>query len=408
MQTLTDTENVDEVLQYACDNSIINIDSIKSAVEDMTTKNILAQHKYALTQGSDGRWSTRIVLDNGKTAVRHRKTKEELEKYLVRYYKEQEETILIFYVFETWINEKLEYNEIKKQSYDKYRSDFNRFFTKDKQICTKKFKNITELDLDHFIKETIRDKHLTRKTYSGLVTLLNGIFKYGKKLGLTSISISTFIKDLYLPKNIFTKRYIDKAKEVFSEEEIPVVTDYLKSNPDIWNLGLLLQFQTGARIGEIATIKRQDIKSHSILICRTEIKIKDECGKWKVVVSELPKTDSGYREIFLPESATWTINKIIELNPSDEFLFSINSKRVRENTFNKRLSIICNKLGLLHRTTHKIRKTYGTTLLDSNVNDSFVAEQMGHSDISTTRKLYYYSNKSRKTKQSQINNAINF
>ena len=80
---------------------------------------------------------------------------------------------------------------------------------------SKKFKNISELDLESFIKTSIRDLGLTRKAYSGLVTLLNGIFKYGKKLGLTQISISSFIKDLYLPSNIFKKNYKDRRHEVF-------------------------------------------------------------------------------------------------------------------------------------------------------------------------------------------------
>jgi integrase len=305
------------------------------------------------------------------------------------------------------MNEKLDYGEIKKQSYDKYCADYKRFFPKDSFICVKKFKNITEDDLERFIKTTIRDLELTRKAYSGLVTLLNGIFKYGKKLGHTTISISTFIKDLYLPKNIFKKNFKDKKKEVFMEEEIPIIIGYLRENPDMWNLGLLLQFQTGARIGEISTLKRDDIKKHSILIRRTEIKIK-EGKKWTLAVSELPKTDAGYREIILPPSAQWTIDKIFELNPDGDFLFMDKGKRIRENTYNKRLNIICEKLNLAHRTTHKIRKTYGTTLLDNDVNDSFVAEQMGHTDVSTTRKLYYYSNKSYQTKLDQISEAIDF
>lgn len=37
---------------------------------------------------------------------------------------------------------------------------------------------------------------------------------------------------------------------------------------------------------------------------------------------------------------------------------------------------------------HKIRKTYGTTLIDNNVDDALVAEMMGHKDISTTKKYY--------------------
>ena len=403
----TNVSDKKEILQYAVDSGIINLESIKNVVDDMTKKEILAQHKYAIVQGSDGRWSTRVPLDDGTSAVRHRKTREELEDYLVNYYKELKKSIYIKDVFWKWMNEKLDYGEIKKQSYDKYFAEFKRFFTKDSFICIKKMKNITEEDLERFIKTTIRDMELTRKAYSGLVTLLNGIFKYGKKMGCTTISISTFIKDLYLPKNIFKKNFKDKKTEVFMEDEIPVIIGYLKENPDIWNLALLLQFETGARIGEISTLKKEDIKKHSILIRRTEVKIKID-DVWKMVVSELPKTDAGYREIILPPSAQWTISKILELNPNGDFLFMDKGKRIRENTYNKRLNRICEKLNIPHRTTHKIRKTYGTTLLDSDVNDSFVAEQMGHTDVSTTRKLYYYSNKSYKTKLNQISGAISF
>ena len=396
-----------ELLQFALEKRIIDVESIKNVVADMTRKEILAQHKYAIIQGSDGRWSTRVVQEDGTNAVRHRKSRGGLEDYLVEFYKSKEQAIYIADVFWKWMNEKLDFGEIKKQSYDKYCAEYKRFFPSNRPICKKKFKNITEEDLESFIKATIRDMELTRKAYSGLVTLLNGIFKYGKKLGYTSISISTFIKDLYLPKNIFKKNFKDKKKEVFMEDEIPVIVGYLREHPDIWNLGLLLQFQTGARIGEIAALKKEDIRKQSILIRRTEVKVKVD-DKWKLVVSELPKTDAGYREIILPPSAAWTIEKILELNPDGEYLFMDKGKRIRENTYNKRLNLICDKLNLAHRTTHKIRKTYGTTLLDNEVTDSFVAEQMGHTDVSTTRKLYYYSNKNYQTKIHQISEAIDF
>ena len=396
-----------ELLQFALEKRIINVESIKDVVVDMNKKEILEQHPQTIWQGSDGNWHTHIILEDGKRVVRHRKTREELENYLVDYYKKLEEAVYIKDVFWKWMNEKLDYCEIKKQSYDKYCAEYKRFFPNDCSICSKKFKNITEDDLEHFIKNTIGDLQLTRKAHYGLVTLMNGIFKYGKKIGCTTISISTFIKDLYLPKNIFKKNFKDKKKEVFMEDEIPVIIGYLKENPDIWNLALLLQFETGARIGEIATLKKEDIKKHSVLIRRTEVKIKVD-DKWKLVVSELPKTDAGYREIILPPSADWTISKILEINPNGEFLFMDKGKRIRENTYNKRLNLICEKLNLAHRTTHKIRKTYGTTLLDSDVNDSFVAEQMGHTDVTTTRKLYYYSNKSYQTKLNQISEAIDF
>ena len=65
-------------------------------------------------------------------------------------------------------------------------------------------------------------------------------------------------------------------------------------------------------------------------------------------------------------------------------------------------------MGLPHRTMHKIRKTYGTTLIDAKVDEGFIKEQMGHSDITTTKKLYYFSNKTEKNKTIQIENAISY
>jgi hypothetical protein len=180
MQLQDNFQNDQELFQFALSHDIIDLENLKGVVIDMNRKEILSQHKHAITQGKDGRWSTRISLENGKSVVRHRKTKEELEDYLVDYYRSLQEAVYIKDVFWLWMNEKLDYGEIKKQSYDKYCAEYKRFFRPQLPICRKKFKYITEQDLEQFIKTTIRDLGLTRKGYSGLVTLLNGIFKYGK------------------------------------------------------------------------------------------------------------------------------------------------------------------------------------------------------------------------------------
>lgn len=400
--------NEKDVVQYAIERGILDLDKLYTAVDEMNRTEYLEKHPYEIWQNKDGLWMTHILDENGKRLLRKRKTKKEILDMLVSHYKSLDEAIYIEDVFTEWIDGRLRYGEIKKQSYDRYKTDYGRFFKKSDKICQKKFRNISESDLEDYIKRTIHDLGLTQKSYSGLVTLLGGIFRFGKKSGYTDISITSFLGDLVIPKTMFTKNYKEKESEVFMEDEIPVITQFLRQNPDIWNLGLLLQFQTGARIGEISSLKPSDIGENRILIRRTEIKYKDDDGHWMVKVEDVPKTDAGYREIIIPTTAQWTIEKILELNPDGEYLFMNKGKRIRENTFNKRLSTVCEKLGLRHRSSHKIRKTYGTTLLDNNVMDSFVAEQMGHTDVSTTRKLYYYSNKKRETKLEQIQNAVSF
>lgn len=400
----------EDTIQIALSAGIIDYDEICSSVEKMKREEILSNHPFSVWQNQEGIWMTYIpdpTKKNGR-AFRKRKTKEEIEDVIIEHHNNQTQEVYIRDVFKEWSDSKLRYGEIQKQSYDRYCTDFERFFPSKHPLCKKKFKNITYSDLTDFIKETIHDKHLTRKTYSGLRLLVRGIFKFGKSKGYTTLSMAEFFGDLELPNNIFEKKIINREDEIFLEDEIPIVTDYLRHHIDIWNMGLLLQLQTGMRVGELSALKPEDIHSDFIKVCRTEIKYRNEEGKWKVDVKEFAKTDAGNRELYFPDSFKWTLAQIQHLNPHGEYLFMNNGKRIRENTFNKRLSSICEELRINHRSTHKVRKTYGTTLLDNDVDDSVASEQMGHKDVSTTRKLYYLCNKNKKTKIAQIKKAINF
>lgn len=406
---MQDLKNIseDEALRMAVDCGIISMEDISRRVQQMKRQEILSQHTY--WQNKEGLWMTHFPDKKKGRIIRKRKSKEELENLIVEYYENLKEEIYIKDVFWEWINSKKDYGEIQAQSYDRYCTDFKRFFPETIPICKKEFSRITEDDLTNFIKSTIHKLGLTRKAYAGLRTLVRGIFKYGKNKKYTSISMTNFFGDIELPNNIFEKKFVNKNTEVFKENEIQVIISYLRNHADIWNMGLLLQFQTGMRIGEIAALKQEDIQPDgTLLVRRTEVKYKDDSGKWVVGVKDFSKTDAGNRNIILPENATWTLSQISELNLHGEFLFMNKGKRIRENTFNKRLSRICRELKLEHRSSHKIRKTYGTTLLDCGVTESTVSEQLGHSDITTTRKYYYFSNKSAETKAKQINNAINF
>lgn len=381
-------------------------------IEEMERKEYLAKHPYAIskeTKGGKEIYYTYLPMPDKKRLYRRRNTRKELEDVIIAHYKAQQEAIFLDKVFWEWINRKLEFGEIQKASYDRYCNDYRRFFTaRQHNLSNKKFKNITCDDLEVFIKMSIKDLSLTRKAYAGLRTLIRGIFKYGKKRKYTDLSITEFFGDLELPRNLFQRRVIEKEKEVFMEDEIPLVTGYLKQHPDIYNLGILLTFQTGLRVGELSALKPEDLGNKIIKVRRTEDKYRDKNGKWIVTVKEHPKTDAGNRDLIIPRSASDIIRQVQSLNPDGEYLFESCGKRIRGSTFNKRLSAICDTLGITHRTMHKIRKTYGTALIDGNVDEKFITEQMGHSDIATTKKLYYFSNKTTKHKELQIEKALSF
>lgn len=93
--------------------------------------------------------------------------------------------------------------------------------------------------------------------------------------------ISVFFDELDLSKNIFTIREKKTdTEEVYSEEEIPIIKEYLLKKDSLRYLGILLVFVTGLRVGELAALKPEDIRlkenSGTIHVCRTEVHYNEE------------------------------------------------------------------------------------------------------------------------------------
>ena len=395
-----------ELLNYALENGMIDLGTIQKQIEMNERKRYLEMHNYKVWQGKNGLWYTKLD-EVGGIKLKKRKTKKEIEDLIVNAYKTQNAEPIVNVVLEKWLNEKLELNEIAKRTYDRYYNDYVRFI-KNTSFGEMKIRYVTELQMEYFIRERISTLELTSKSYAGLRTLLMGTFRYAKKHGLSDISISHFFGDLLLSKTVFKKNLKDKREKVYTEEESIVITDYLKKSGIIEYLAILLVFQTGIRVGELAALKPEDVNGRGLNIRRTEISYKDSVsGRQVNEVKEFPKSEAGFRTIIMSKEANNTIQKILFLRDREsEYLFSKDGKRILARNYGWHLRNVCKALNIPFRSMHKIRATYGTTLIDNNVDDSFVIEQMGHSDIKCTRQYYYFSNKSMAQKIEQIDNAI--
>lgn len=409
-----------ELLNYVLENGIISRDDVQKQIEMNERKKYLKAHNNEIWQGKDKKWYTYLPdesTSSGRKLLK-RSTQESLENGIVEHYKKLANEPLVKTVFKEWVDQKLEYHEIKKQSYDKYNDNFARFFTNEAyHMADKKIKYITEDDLECFIKTVIAECKLTQKAYSDMRILINGIFKYAKKKGYTNLSITQFMGDLDLSRRAFTKNVKKKEEQVYFEDEIPRITEYLWQRYDIRSLGLLLMFECGMRAGELSSLKFSDIHNtvlkdgtikHYISIQRTEIKVRDENGKWAKIVSDYPKSDAGLRDIIIPDKAVNTVKAIRRLNPFGTYMFEEKGERIKEQAFNRKLHKICKALDINYRSTHKVRRAYSVALYDNCVSDTVITEMMGHTSIETTRKYYIYSNKTDRTKIEQVNNAINY
>lgn len=213
--------------------------------------------------------------------------------------------------------------------------------------------------------------------------------------------------DLDLSQRTFSKKIKDKDNAVYQEREFEILVSYLRTQEDDLRCqGLLLIFETGLRIGELCALKPDDIHNGYIHIQRTEVKYRDDSGKWVLDIKNYPKSDAGDRYVIINSKTMDTVNNIMNLRCYGEYLFLEDGKLIHSAAFRRKLMRVCKKLNVSYKSNHKIRRTYGTMLIDSGVDDSIIAEQMGHSDISTTRKYYYFSNKESDKKREQITRAI--
>lgn len=396
---------LDDILKYLIDNDKINLIEIKQEIELKENKRFLEQHRFDVWQGTNGKWYTYLPNETKGRVQRQRNSKKEIEDLIIAFYKKQEENPTIKKLFYEWLQRKIDNMEIEESTYTRYKVDFERCFTDFGKL---KIKNITEIDIEDFLKKCVHEKAMSRKAYSNIRTLMYGIFKYAKKKKYIDFDIKSVIDDIDFSKKEFAKNVKKDIEQVFFNSEERNIISVIEENQDIVNLGILLMFKTGLRVGELCTLKHSDINGNFISVRRTETMFKDRSnGKIHYDVKEHPKTDAGIRDVIVKNDSLWILKKIRQLNPFGEFLFEKNGERIRSYVFRNRLYTDCRKANAVVKSPHKVRKTYGTKLYNSNAPESLICEQMGHTDISCLKKYYYFNRNTEEENTNEINKISN-
>lgn len=391
-----------ELLKYALEHGMINVSYVQEQINMTKRDELLKKHPYEIWEGKDKRWRTYVPDKKSKTgrALRSRSTQREMEDYVVEYWKEMEKNPTIKDLYIEWSNDKLRHGEICMSTKNRYDRQYKESM---QEFGERRIKDIDEDDVEEFIRDAIKDSELTVKGYGNLKTIIYGIFKRAKRKKMVSFSIKYLIADIEISRKVFRK--VEKSDEelVFMNYEMPKIISYFKTRDlDIKDLGIWLIFYTGLRPGELAGLKWEDVDDNVIHVNRTEIHYEDENNKKIYEVRDFPKTAAGIRDVFIPSEAQKILERIRELNPDGEYVFENNGKRIRTYLFDDRIRLICERTNIVKKSQGKARKTYGSLLVDSHVDESLIISQMGHTDIKTTKKYYYKNRKSQEQKAAVI------
>lgn len=393
-----------EILRFIINNCNINLDDIQNDMEQMERKELLEKHPYKIWEGKDGEWYTKLLEPNGTKKLRHRKTREELEDVIVEHIRNTIERPTVDSVFKEWLNTRLEREEIEKSTYSRYQRDFQRYFVALKE---REINGITPFEIEEHVKNTIQELKLTRKAFNNMRTLIYGIFRYAKRKDLIRFNIKEIMEDIEFSKKEFKQVHHEDNEQVFMTNEEEKMIQYLEENQDLLNLGLLLLFKTGLRIGELVSLNKEDIHLNKISISKTETIYQDEDGETHYDIKSFPKTEAGIRDVIVPDNCLWLLSKIRKLCPFGQYMFMQDGERIRSYVFRTRLYSNCKKLGIVMKSPHKVRKTYGSKLYDAEtITESFIIGQMGHTDITCLKKHYYYNRMTDKEKQEMLNQSM--
>lgn len=398
--------NTNELLKYAVENGMINLSYVQEQIEMNKRKELLKNHPYKIWEGKDGKWRTYIPDKNYERKMIKRNSLEAVENVVIEHIKEEIENPTIEEVFFEWNNRRAELGKISKPTQERNSQVFRRHYS---EFGKKRIKLITESDINDFMEEQISYHNLSAKAFSNLKGITKGLLKRAKKRNLISINIDEIFADMDLTDTSFKKTIKEDNQEVFNDEEFEMAFDYLTSNLDTKNIGILLMFVSGVRVGELVTLKHSDFDGNSFKVRRTETRISKDSGGYNYQVKEFPKSAAGVRTVVVPETYSWLLNKIKLCNPFGEYIFcDTNGNRMTTNCIRRRVDRMCKTLNIVSKSPHKIRKTYGSILLDNNVDRRFITSQMGHTDIATTENYYHRNRRSIEEKSEILNKVPEF
>lgn len=254
-----------------------------------------------------------------------------------------------------------------------------------------------DISIENLKRRAIQE-FLTKKKKEGNLLSGKDLSSASTNLMLTVLSMAfEYAIDMEVCEDnpcVRLKRIPEDSKKIdaFTRDEQKKIEAYIKSSDDRRLFGILLDFYSGMRIGELIALEWQDVDFDKglIYINKTAYRDKSKTGEWEVCIDK-PKTKSSERVIPLPTC-------IIEL--MKEYSITSKSNYVIENKKSERMSIrsyqyifekITEKVGVRKLNFHAIRHTFATRAIECGMDIKTLSEIMGHKNASITLNRYAHS-----------------
>lgn len=352
----------------------------------------MARRGENIRKRKDGRWEGRYTVktENGtKTcsvyAANYAEAKRRLAKAKTEHIQslsEQKETLTMDEAAESWL---MKVHDTKKAStYTKYKTVYERYIRKAaggvpvERVDCELLNAICETAVSDSSKKSIQCVIKQISVYVQLeykipVMQLHGL-KRQKEL-------------LQVP--------------VFSISEQTRLVQYLYCGLDNYKLGVLLCLHMGLRLGEICSLRWEDIdfSAKTLHVKRTVQRLPAENNRHKtMLVEDTPKTPCSKREIPISDRMYELLLQFKE----EETAYVLGRNRVFDpRTYQYKFRKYLSEAGVEEHNFHTLRHTFATNCINSGADIKSVSEMLGHSDVKIT--LNRYVHPSMHVKRSHLN-----
>ncbi len=276
-------------------------------------------------------------------------------------------------LMEEWLNHK-KYN-VKTSTLSTY-----------SRIIEQLVKDIETIDNinKNYLNEYIKGKTLvcSPKYVQNIVMVLNMLIHYFYQRKIID-------KDFKIRKPI----KINKTIKVLNPLEYSVLKDYLIKNISYKNLGLLITFYTGLRIGEICALTWENINFESSMfeISKTVQRVKNfdkSINKKTIVIIDTPKSSNSIREIPINEEILKVIKKMHGLD--NNYILTNQEFYIEPRSYENHFKRVLKACGIKTTKFHVLRHTFATRCLESGIDIKTLSIFLGHSNTQITMDTYLH------------------
>lgn len=331
--------------------------------------------------------------DNSKRKIYGKTRKELLEKMSLYYTEEQEEKKrprTFAQMWEEWTVYRRKCvktettNGLSPLTLTRQQADYNRLIAGSK-LDKMRLNKINTAFLNDFFMEIIEEYHLQKKAFTNLFGYVNDMFERAIDSGYLEVNPCARVNKKILRMKCTVPKQKTDEERILTSEQVEALRKFIlaqeeKKPTDMINYAIELAMCTGLRLGELAALKRGDIRDNVLYVDHSEHVDRSKGQRTEYYIAE-PKNQRR-RKIPMTANMWKVIDKIDAVSsPSeDDFLFR-DLKTGQKKTYAAMARAITKRgerAGIEKLSTHRIRRTVCSMWIEKGISPLIVADWLGH------------------------------